>query len=456
MARRGIASHHMRAGRLVRPARFSLCTAALAAAAALLPAPQAAAASSAYDLAHPLGGQSIADFYAARGNEPLWLSGDARAGEAATLLLNYLRTADADGLDPGRYPLAQIENALRGAWGGSPARLRQADRMLSQAFVAYVRDLKQLPASGLIWVDPQLKPKAPTPRELLEAAAVAPSLERWLAEMRWMNPIYAGLREAIAGGETGGANRQVLRLNLQRARAFPSEGRYILVNATAARLTAYENGKIVDSMNVVVGKPKNPTPMMAAYIRFTSLNPYWYVPPDLAAERIAPNVLKIGLIYLKTHGYQVMSDWNNDSATIDPATIDWQAVADGTKQVWIRQIPGPGNAMGEMKFMFPNAQGVYLHDTPQKELLTEASRLFSGGCVRLEDAPRLARWMYGRPLKAESSRPEQRVDLPTPVPVFITYLTVMPSGTELATYPDVYGRDRDDLAMVSKGLLAGR
>ena len=214
-------------------------------------------------------------------------------------------------------------------------------------------------------------------------------------------------------------------------------------------------------MRVVVGKPKNPTPMMAAKIRFTSLNPYWYVPPDLAAERIAPNVLKEGLPYLEAKGYQVMSSgWTASATMIDPATIDWQAVADGSKEVWIRQLPGPGNAMGKMKFMFPNTQGIYLHDTPQKELLTEASRLFSGGCVRLEDAARLGQWLYGQPLNTASSEPEQRVDLPTPVPVYITYLTVMPSGTELATFPDVYGRDRDDLAMAGqepgRGPLARR
>jgi murein L,D-transpeptidase YcbB/YkuD len=453
MAGRGNASDPMRAGRLVRPARFSLCAAALAAAALAFPTPGSQAAA-AVQYSHVAGAESVADFYAARANQPLWLRDDGRAGDAARLLIDYLRTADADGLDPGRFPTAHLEDALRAAWGGSPARLHRADMMLSQAFVSYVRELKQLPTGGVIWVDPQLQPKTPSASQLLEAAAGAPSLERWMAEMGWMNPIYAGLRRAMVTGDTGGTDRQVLRLNLQRARALPSEGRYILVNATDARLTAYENGRAVDSMNVVVGKPKNPTPMMAAYIRFTSLNPYWYVPPDLAAERIAPNVLKGGLNYLKTHGYQVMSDWHNDAATIDPATIDWRAVADGSKQVWLRQKPGPGNSMGEMKFMFPNDQGIYLHDTPQKELLTEASRMFSGGCVRLEDAPRLARWLHGRPLQADSSGPEQRVDLPEPVPVFITYLTVMPTGTELATFPDVYGRDRAELAMRGAGLTA--
>ncbi len=456
MPARVTAPNDLRAGRLVRPARFSLCAAALIVATAVVPAPQAQAATAA-GLAQPLGGESIADFYAARGGRPLWLGEGGTAGDAAALLLDYLRTADADGLDPAAYRTEQLAKAISAAWGGAPAQVRKADMMLSQAFVAYVRDLKRTPKVSIVWVDPELKPKAPDPRELLDTAARAPNLNSWLAGMRWMNPIYAGLRHAIASGQSGSADPQLLRLNLERARGLPSgDGRYIIVNATAQRLTAYENDEIVDSMRVVVGKPKNPTPMMAAYIRFASLNPYWYVPPDLAAERIAPNVVKEGLNYLKTHGYQVMSDWRDDATIIDPSTIDWQAVADGTKQIYVRQLPGPGNAMGEMKFMFPNDEGVYLHDTPQKELLTEASRMFSGGCVRLEDAPRLARWMYGKPLKAASRTPEQRVDLPVPVPVFITYLTVMPSGPELATFPDVYGRDRDELALLGKSLVAGR
>lgn len=454
MSPRLTALNYLRAGRPERPARFSLCTVFLAA--AFLPAPQAKA-EAAVELAQPFVGQSIADFYAARAGSPLWLREDGSSGEAANILLDYLRTADADGLDPGRFAVAELAEALRAAWWGSPEMVHQADWMLSEAFVAYVRELKRGPSLGIVWVDPQLKPKAPSPRQLLESAAGAPSLEAWLADMRWMNPIYAGLRKAIAASPAYGAERQRLRLNLERARALPSgNSRYIIVNATAARLTAYEDGEIVDSMRVVVGKPKNPTPMMAAYIRFTSLNPYWYVPTDLAAERIAPNVVRDGLSYLRKHGYQVMSDWTNDASLIDPATIDWQAVADGREKVWIRQLPGPGNSMGQMKFMFPNAEGVYLHDTPQKELLTEASRLFSGGCVRLEDAPRLARWLHGRPLEATSTAPEQRVDLPEPVPVFITYLTVEPQGAELATHPDVYGRDRDELALLGRTFVAAR
>jgi L,D-transpeptidase YcbB len=456
MPRRVTASNVSRAGRLVRPARLSLCAAALAAAAAALPVSAAQSTLSAVVAAEPAGGQSLADFYAARDGRPLWLRATGDAGVEPMILLDLLRTADADGLDPKRYRVSQLSRVLRAARGGSPAEVRKADLLLSQAFVAYVRDLKRTPPVGIVWVDPELKPKPPTARQLLETAARAPSLEAWLADMRFMHPIYAGLRTAIVRGH-GSSDRQLLRLNLERARALPSgPGRHIIVNATAARLTAYEGGEIVDSMRVVVGKPKNPTPMMAAYIRFTALNPYWYVPTDLAAERIAPNVLKQGLRYLKAQGYQVMANWTDDATVIDPETIDWQAVVDGTREVHIRQLPGRANAMGTMKFMFPNAQGVYLHDTPDKELLTEPARMFSGGCVRLEDAPRLAAWMHGKPLSATGRKAEQRVDLPRPVPVFITYLTIMPSGTELAVFPDVYGRDRDELALLGKSLMAGR
>jgi len=300
---------------------------------------------SAAALAQPLGGQSVADFYAARDHRPLWLQDGS--GAAATALIDLLRTVDAEGLDPSRYPVGELSRSLRSAWGGSPAQVRRADRMLSEAFVAYVRDLKRTPQVAIVWVDPALKPKAPNPRALLDAAAKAPDLERWVADMRFMNPIYAGLRHAIARGE--GGDPHLLRLNLERARALPSgPGRFILVNATAQRLTMYENGEPVDSMKVVVGKAKNPTPMMAAYVRFAALNPYWYVPPDLAAERIAPNVLKDGLHYLQRQGYQVMSDWADSGSVIDPETIDWQAVADGSKQVHIRQLPGPYNAMGPL------------------------------------------------------------------------------------------------------------
>lgn len=440
----------LRAERHVRSARISHCLLALAAAAA----PLQAQAQPVAPFSLPAQAQSVADLYAAREGRPLWFEEDGSVSDAATILLDYLRTADADGLDPGTYSFPELSEAVRLAPFGSNWDVRRVDRRLSEAFVAYVRDLKQLSQDDVVWVDQEVRPRAPTPGQLLHSATSVASIEAWLTNMGWMHPMYAGLRRAMVDGR---GDRQLLRLNLERVRALPSgNGRYIVVNATSAELWAYEDGRVVDKMRVVVGKPRHPTPMMAALIRFASLNPYWYVPPDLAAERIAPNVIKHGLAYLDAQGYQVLSDWSANGQAIDPSTIDWEAVASGTTQVWMRQSPGPANAMGDMKFMFPNNQGIYLHDTPQKDLLAEASRMFSGGCVRLEDASRLAEWLFGRPIQAESGQPELRVDLPEPVPVYITYLTMVPSGSDLATYPDVYGRDRQQLVSLGAQPIAAR
>jgi murein L,D-transpeptidase YcbB/YkuD len=108
----------------------------------------------------------------------------------------------------------------------------------------------------------------------------------------------------------------------------------------------------------------------------------------------------------------------------------------------VRQLPGKGNFMGKVKFMFPNEQGIFLHDTPDKQLLKEDARQLSSGCVRLEDASRLGRWLLGKPLPTRVKAPEQRIELPQLVPVYITYLTAMPEkGGGIAFRNDVYVRD---------------
>ena len=394
--------------------------------------------------------QSVDDFYRMRNGAPLWLT--PKAGYAAEQLVALLSNSALDGLSPERYQIPSLLQAIASGRLGKPKDVERADRMLSEAFVAYMRDLKRDPGLGILYVDPSLRPSPPSALAALVGAANAPSLTTYVRDIGWMSPIYSELRKALAGHRyASDRERQLLTLNLQRARTLGGgSGRYIIVNAAQQRLYTYEDGKQVDTMVVVVGKPKYPTPMMSAYVRFASLNPYWFVPPDLAAERIAPKVLKQGLKYLDTLGYQIMADWKPDSEIIDPKTIDWKAVADGKTEVFMRQLPGPHNSMGRMKFMFPNEAGVYLHDNPERELFTEASRLYSGGCVRLEDAPRLGRWLFGHDLDWESASTEQMVPLPTPVPVYITYLTAMPEadGSSVAFYDDVYGRDAAQLATV--------
>jgi murein L,D-transpeptidase YcbB/YkuD len=394
--------------------------------------------------AQGMDGGDITAFYRGRGGAPLWFS--PRAGSAAQQLLQLLATAQADNLNPHRYNLRGLSRAVADARTGNPAAIQRAEVMLSSAFVAYARDQRHDPG-GIIYVDPELAPTTPSAEALLIQASQAPSLSEFVGQMGWMNPIYANLRQALASRlYRTDAERRLLTANLERARALPSgNGRYVIVNPPAARLYMYENGHVVDSMRVVAGRPDPiaQTPMMNAFIRYVALNPYWNSPPDITARRLAPNVVKRGRAYLNEKGYELVDRFGDDARVLNPMSVDWKAVVAGQVHVNLRQKPGPANSMGRMKFMFPNAQGIWLHDTPEKEKIEEAARLQSNGCVRLEDAPRFERWLFnGRAPKPQGARPEQKVNLPTPVPIYITYLTAVPSGTSIVYFDDFYGRDR--------------
>lgn len=389
---------------------------------------------------------------------PVW---NAHADPRAALsLIELLETSKLDGLNPKKFKTKAIKRALNDAQGGDPRAMAQADALLNRALFDYVVALRAMPSGEWTVVDREARVGAPIGLTLLAQAAAAPSLAAWVEGMQFMHPDYAVLRRELAfsGDRRDRMTQGLLAINLRRARFLPGgTGRYVVVNTAAQRLNMYEGGRIVDSMKVVVGKPEQQTPMMAALIRFTSVRPYWNLPSDLVAERVAPNVIKDGMPYLKQKGYVVLSDYGDKAKVVDPTTIDWQAVAAGRVQLRMRQNPGPVNAMGQMKFMFPNKQGIYLHDTPNKELLGEDARLFSAGCVRLEDAPRLAKWLYGKPLKvARVGKPEQRVDLAKPVPVYLAYMTAVPSGDQIVFLDDIYGRDRAQLAQAGSKRTAAR
>lgn len=443
-----------RAGSL--PARVLAGGVALAAMLAAAP-PAAAAAqfsSAAYlaiDAASTAGpaqaNQSVASFYAAHGNRTLWLQGDPNAAEA---LVATLAAADIDGLDTSQFRPDALERALRGAAGGSRKSVTRAELALSQAFVTYVRQLRDTSASGVIYGDPSARQMPETPRQILEDAAAAPDLAAYVQSMGWMNPLYGQLRQAAVRQDVlnDPQSLQRVRVNLERARVLPADHgqKYVVVDAAAARLYMFEGGQLADSMKVVVGKPTQQTPQLASAIRNVVLNPYWNVPDDLTVERIAPRVASEGMKYFNSKRYQALSDWGEHPRVLDAKAIDWAAVRDGRQQVRVRQLPGPDNAMGHMKFTLPNELGIYLHDTNDPAKFDEAARNFSGGCVRLEAAPRLARFLFGKAPVPSGRAPEQEVALPDPVPVYVTYFTATTQDGALVFRDDVYNRDTPRLA----------
>jgi len=380
-------------------------------------------------------------YYARRSGTLLWLRNGA-SSPAATSLLQTLRRAPLDGFQSGPALASQAEALLARASAGDRAAIAGADRLLSTAWVMYVQNL-QRPPSGMTIADGWAAPRLQSPQEILLQTAAASSVAAHVQAVSSVNPIYAQLRDAAwqqAQSSGGSADPRVLA-NLDRVRAMPFQERYVMVDAGSARLWMVQDGRIVDSMKVIVGKPTTPTPMVASTIYYATLNPYWNVPQDLVQKLIAPRVLDQGITYLKDHSYEVLSDYGSDAEPIAPSKVDWRAVAAGQQVVKVRQRPGPANSMGQMKFGFPNSYDIYLHDTPRKELFAEASRDVSNGCIRLEDAERLGRWLLGREPDASSPQPEQHVLLPKPVPIYVTYLTTQADSGQLTFLDDSYGKD---------------
>ena len=190
----------------------------------------------------------------------------------------------------------------------------------------------------------------------------------------------------------------------------------------------YEDGKPVDSMVVVVGKTKYPTPMLAAYIRYAALNPYWYVPSDLAGEDVGQYVEKYGFSYFESMGYEEVSDWSPNPQIIDANKIDWDGVRDGKVEILLRQKPGPEE--------FHGAHQVHVSQRVRRL----PPRQSAPGAVqgigallqrRLRPARgRVAAEPMAVPPRADLGRrgTEEPVMLEQPVPVYITYMTAVPDG----------------------------
>ena len=381
-------------------------------------------------------------YYVTHGNAPIWLrSPDSRA--AAAQLPMLLRRAQVEGLGDGPQLAAQVEQALAAAASGNPQAVQAVEYAASKAWVRYVQMLKT-PPQGIVYGYPAMAPQGSRADQIVLTAAANPNLPLHLVKTADLNPTYVALRNAAwsAFQSTASIDTRLLA-NLQRARVLPAGGRYIIVNAATARLTMFENGQPVDSMKVVVGKQEYPTPMIVSQIFYTTFNPYWNVPAHLIREKIGPKAKAGGKVYLDKAGYDVMSDWSDDASVVDPKTVDWDAVIAGTKDIRLRQRPGPANSMGKMKFNFRNSEDIYLHDTPQKEYFAKPLRTLSNGCIRLEDAKRLGSWLLGAPAVAPDAVPEHHIKIPQGVPVYVTYLTVAPDPTsgQLTTVADVYGRD---------------
>ena len=243
----------------------------------------------------------------------------------------------------------------------------------------------------------------------------------------------------------------IIDVNAVRAGEIPGNpgDRFILVDAAEQMLYMYDGQTVSGSMRVVVGKESDPTPIMAAMISFSEVNPYWNVPPDLTRDRYAARVLRGGKSYLDSRGFEALDGWDDDARVLGHGEVDWRAVQRGDVTLRLRQKPGPSNGMGAIKFMMPNRLGIYLHDSPSRELFDESHRAFSAGCVRLHYAWELADWVYGNRSAVSTKEPAAIVELDQHLPVYITYFTAVPSEHGFEFRNDFYNRDRPTIAKLA-------
>jgi murein L,D-transpeptidase YcbB/YkuD len=407
--------------------------------------------------------EAIVSFYAARQHRPLWIGREGWNG-AGRAVMGRLERAGEDGLDPAEYPAPVIGP---GAAQRLPAELAEAELKLSAVAALYARDarggrLNPARLSSLLTPKLELPPADQALAHL--AGAVDPNtalesynprhagylaLRRKLAEYRANRPVtvpmvrrkprielttqaIAVLDDAPVVRPTGiyanpGLESDLLA-NMERWRWLPSElgERYVAVNIPEFRLRLMEGSRAVHETRVITGRPETPSPVFSGLMEYAVVNPSWYVPPSILKKEFLPKLAE-DPGYAERQGYQVVRRGNAIS---------------------VRQPPGERNALGFIKFMFPNGHAVYLHDTPNRRLFSTTRRAYSHGCIRVENPFTLADFVLGHEwseprLKKLIGRGERTMFLPKKLPVHLTYFTLgVDENGELKSFEDIYGHDR--------------
>jgi murein L,D-transpeptidase YcbB/YkuD len=366
-------------------------------------------------------------FYTQNGYHLAWSDG-TRPRATLDGLIAAVRAADQDGLEPGTYHADGIDAARRTALDADKAI--DLDLRATYTYLRYATDL------SLGTIDPEdlnpewhAAPRTVYQRDALQAGLAANDIGRSLARLAPQSPQYLGLKHqlALARQKADRATIEQIAMNMERWRWLPDDlgARYLLVNIPAFRLDAIENGKSVLDMKVVTGKKDSPTPVLADRMTTVVFSPYWNIPQDIVRKEILPAIAK-NPDYLEKHNMEADDQGN------------------------YRQLPGKGNSLGQVKFLFPNHYNVYLHDTPAQSLFERVERDFSHGCVRLDEPMKLAQyvlrdqpeWTDDKIAAAMQAGTERSVALKQPLPIYLVYFTAWEDNGVLQTVPDVYGIDR--------------
>ena len=248
--------------------------------------------------------------------------------------------------------------------------------------------------------------------------------------------------------------RDLLRINLDRLRWISQDvsNDYIVVNIAGYELYYMRNRELQWETPVMVGDIETRTPIFQKRLRYLEFNPTWNAPRSLVERSLFPK-FRANPRYAVDKGYEF---YDSRGAEVDPLTLNWKAYTPRNFSFRVVQMPGPDNAMGRVKFMFPNRHAVYLHDTPSRHLFSRSQRAFSAGCIRVKNPLELARVLLDDPVKWSAEKiqalvyggePQQVVQIQRQVDVLLMYWTVSPeTGERIQFHPDVYQLDAAALA----------
>jgi murein L,D-transpeptidase YcbB/YkuD len=404
-------------------------------------------------------------FYEGRGFMPAWVDGDRTTPQWKDLI-QQLKYSERHGLDPASYHVAEFEQLREQSQTKTsgtrfpPEQVPEMDAKMTFAYLRYAADL-------LGWDE---NPKAiyvdwiPSARKEDLAARLAAAVDKGAVRdsLEGLAPThqqYKGLQAALAlekAQPTGHADQ--IRMNMERWRWAPHDlgDRYVLVNVAAYQMQVMEGDTPVLAMRVIVGKPDAPTPLFSDNMTYLVFSPYWNIPADILKTEALPHLTK-DPDWLKRNNMEVVGTKGD---VVDASEVDWSDEK-AVNTVRIRQAPGPENALGLVKFIFPNNFSVYLHDTPNDKLFFQKRRALSHGCVRVEDPVALAHyvmrdrpeWTPERIETAMHAQEEETVRLKTPIPVHIGYWTawVGPDGKTVSFTDDPYGIDARQRQLIEEG-----
>lgn len=411
-------------------------------------------------------------YYAANPDKPLWVEADALSQRARDAMAE-MGKADDWGLKAANFPLPSPEASDR-------ASLIDVEAQLSLDVLKYARHARggRLDASQLtdaIDRTPNLLP----PEKVLAGIAAASQTDAFLrklhpqhAQFERLRQLYLALRDgkmeptpvAQAAEEDpqptnkrGKKKKKVaapapqpltverVLFNMEQWRWMPDDlGRlHVMVNIPEFQLRMVKDGQVIHTERVVTGSVANQTPIFSKEMQTVVFQPGWGVPASIKVKEMLPGLLA-GRDPVGGRGYRMSYRGREVSA----GSIDWRRV--DIRQVSIVQPPGPSNALGMVKFLFPNKHDVYMHDTPSKGLFNADMRAFSHGCVRVRNPMRFAElifaetggWSPQRVASLVRGKPENQVPVPGQINVHITYFTVMvDDGGKVHTYRDIYGHE---------------